>query len=92
MVIRIELTGVSVLGHIVMNDSRSKISRFSRNMPAYKSVLIQGFKTEIWHADFTTKHNEYAHHLIIQYWAYVWSVRIPECLDLAERSPLKTMF
>ena len=43
MVIRIELTGVSVLGHIVMNDSRSKISRFSRNMPAYKSVLIKWF-------------------------------------------------
>jgi hypothetical protein len=38
--------GFFVLGRIVMNDSTSKISRFSRNMLAYKSVL-SGFKTEI---------------------------------------------
>ena len=82
MVIHIERTGFVVLVRIVTNDSRSKISRFSRNMPAYKSVL-SGFKTEIWHADFTTKKNDYAHHLIIQYWAYVWTVPIPEYLDLA---------
>ena len=61
--IHIVRTGFFVLGRIVNNDSRSKISRFNRNMPAYKSML-SGFKTEIWHADFTTKHNEYAHHLI----------------------------
>ena len=82
MSIHIERTGLFVLGRIVMNDSASKISRFSRNMPAYKSVL-SGFKTDIWHTDFTTKKNDYAHHLIIQYWAYVWTVPIPEYLDLA---------
>ena len=82
MSIHNERTGFPVLGRIAVNDSTSKISRFSRNMPAYKSVL-SGFKTEIWHADFTMKHNEYAHHLIIQYWAYAWTVPIPEYLDLA---------
>ena len=58
MSIHNERTGLPVLGRIVMNDSTSKISRFSRNMPAYKSVL-SGFKTEIWHADLTTKKNDY---------------------------------
>ena len=46
MVIHIERTGFAVLGRIVMNDSRSEISRFVKNVPAYKSVL-SGFKTEI---------------------------------------------
>ena len=82
MVIHIERTGFLVLGRIVVNDSRFKISRFKRNMPAYKSVL-SCFNPEIWHPDFTTKKNEYARHLIIQYWAYVWTVPIPEYLDLA---------
>ena len=82
MSLHIERTVLFLLGRIVMNDSTSKISRFSRNMPAYKSVL-SGFKTEIWHADFTTKKNEYTHPLIIQYWACVWTVPIPEYLDLA---------
>ena len=45
MVIHIERTGFLVLGRIVTDDSTSKMSRFSRNMPAYKSVL-SGFKTE----------------------------------------------
>ena len=44
MVIHIERTGFAVLVRIVNNDSRSKISRFNRNMPAYESVL-SGFKT-----------------------------------------------
>ena len=87
MIIHIDRTGFLVLGRVVMNDSRSKISWFERNMPAYKSVL-SGFETEIWHADFTTKHNKYAHYLIIQYWAYVWTIPIPEYLDSRERSPL----
>ena len=39
MVIDIERTGFVVLARIVTNDSRSKISRFKRNMPAYGSVL-----------------------------------------------------
>ena len=39
MVIHIERTGFVVLVRIVTNDSRSKISRFKRNMPAYESVL-----------------------------------------------------
>ena len=48
MVVYIERTGFLVLGHSVTDDSRFKVSRFSRNicMPAYKSVL-SGFKTEI---------------------------------------------
>ena len=70
MFIHNERTGFPVLDRVVLNDSTFKMSPFSRNMPAYKSVL-SGFKTEIWHADFTMKHNEYAHYLIIQYWAYV---------------------
>ena len=37
MVIHIERTGFVVLGRIVMNDSRSEISRFVRNMPRPKS-------------------------------------------------------
>ena len=78
MSIDIERTGFFILGRIVTNDSTSKISRFGRNMPAYKSVL-SGFETEIWHADFTTKKNEYAH----RYWAYVRTVLIPEYLNLA---------
>ena len=82
MVIHIERTGFLVLGRIVTDDSRSKISRFSRNMPAYESVL-SGLKKKIRHADFTTKHNDSAHHLIIQYWAYVRTVPIPEYLDFA---------
>ena len=69
MVIHIERHGFIVLGRIVTDDSRSKISRFSRNMPAYESML-SGFKTKIRHADFTTKHNDYAHHLIIQFELY----------------------
>ena len=88
MIINIERTGFAVLARIVNNDSRSKISRFKRNMPVYESVL-SGFKTEIWHADFTMKHNEYAHHLIIEYRAFLPTVPIPEYLDLSERSPLK---
>ena len=39
MVIHIERTGFVALVCIGMNDSRSKISRFNRNMPAYESVL-----------------------------------------------------
>ena len=39
MVINIERTGFVVLARIVTNGSRSKISRFKRNMPAYESVL-----------------------------------------------------
>ena len=84
MVIRIERTGFLVLGRIVINDSRSEMSWFSRNIPAYKSVSSDsGFKTEIWLADFTTKHNDYTHHLIIQYWIHLQTVSIPEYLDLA---------
>ena len=47
MVIHIERTGFVVLVRIVTNDSRSKISRFKRNiyMPAYESVLSD-LKTE----------------------------------------------
>ena len=44
MVIYIERTGFVVLVRIVTNDSRSKISWFKRNMPAYESVLGD-FKT-----------------------------------------------
>ena len=44
MVILIERTGFDVLVCIVTNNSRSKISRFKRNMPAYESVL-SGLKT-----------------------------------------------
>ena len=88
MVIHIERTGFFLLGRIFINDSKSEISRFVKNMPAHKSVL-SGFKTETWHADFTMKHNEYAHHLITQYWVYVWTVSIPEYLDLSETSPLR---
>ena len=39
MVINIERIGFIVLACIVTNDSRSKMSRFKRNMPAYESVL-----------------------------------------------------
>ena len=46
MVINVERTGFDVLARIVDNNSRSKISRFKRNMPVYESVL-SGFKTEI---------------------------------------------
>ena len=75
-------TGFPVLGHIVINDSRPKISRLSRNTSAYKSVL-GGFKTKIWHADFTTKHNEYAHHLVIQHWSYLPMV----CIKISSQNP-----
>ena len=40
MSIHIERTVSFVLGRIAMNDSTSKISRFSRNMPAYKSMFM----------------------------------------------------
>ena len=46
MVIHIERTGFVVLVCIVTNDSRSKISRFKRNMPAYESVL-SGLKHKV---------------------------------------------
>ena len=39
MVINIVRTGFVVLACIVTNGSRSIISRFKRNMPAYESVL-----------------------------------------------------
>ena len=39
MVINIERTGVVVLARIVADGSRSKISRFERNMSAYESGL-----------------------------------------------------
>ena len=45
IVIHIECTQFLVLGRIVTDVSTSKMSRFSRNMPAYKSVL-SGFKTK----------------------------------------------
>ena len=88
MAIHIERIWFSALGCIFNNDAGSKISRFVRNMPAYKSVL-SGFKIKIRRADFTTKHNEHAHHLIIEYRASLTTVPIPEYLDLSERSPLK---
>ena len=46
MSIYIQRLGFLVLGRIVMVDLRAKISRFSKDMLAYKSVL-SGFKTEI---------------------------------------------
>ena len=39
MVINIGHTEFVVLARVVTNDSRSKISRFKKNMPAYESVL-----------------------------------------------------
>ena len=39
MVIHIERTRFLVFGRLVTDDSRPKISRISRNMPAYESVL-----------------------------------------------------
>ena len=91
MAIHIERTGFLDLGRIVMDESGSKVSRFKRNMPAYESLesVLSAFETEIWHADFTTKNNDYAHHHLIQYRAYVWMVPIPEHLDSRERSRLK---
>ena len=45
MVINTERTGFVVLARVVTNGSRSKISRFKRNMLAYESVLSD-FKTQ----------------------------------------------
>ena len=44
-VVHVERTGFAVSVRIVNNDSRSKISRFKRNMPACESVLSD-LKTE----------------------------------------------
>ena len=59
----------------VMNDSRSKMSRFKRNqilernMLAYKSVVIKWFFKQKFDTQILPRNiiYEYAHHLIIQY-------------------------